>query len=223
MTNPTFFIYLHIRNDTGAVFYVGKGTRTQRKQYQRAYVKERRNSHWQNITAKTAYEVVLHSEFWTEQDAFEMEKALIAEYRRVHDGGSLCNMTLGGEGHCGIIVSDELREKRRINSSGPRSAEWIASVRKARYKGGNGGVVKKGDKLPAWWRERIASAVTGSANHMSGRTGASHPASRKVFDRITGIEYVSISDAAARTGFKMKTLYNWLSGHRVNPTGMEFA
>ena len=34
----TYFIYVHRRDDTNEVFYVGKGTRTQTKQYSRAYV-----------------------------------------------------------------------------------------------------------------------------------------------------------------------------------------
>lgn len=45
MTN-SFYTYLHRRNDTGQVFYVGKG------KGQRAHDKYKRSAHWKRIVAK---------------------------------------------------------------------------------------------------------------------------------------------------------------------------
>lgn len=83
--------------------------------------------------------------------------------------------------------------------------------------------VMKGDKLPKRWRKNIAAAKMGRRNPMYGRFGADHPNSRKVVDRVTGNSYDSVQIAAAKHGVKMKTLYNWLSGHRPNPTTLEFS
>jgi hypothetical protein len=43
----SFYVYEHIRNDVGAIFYVGKGSR------KRAFLYGKRNQHWQNIVAKS--------------------------------------------------------------------------------------------------------------------------------------------------------------------------
>ena len=42
-------------------------------------------------------------------------------------------------------------------------------------------------------------------------------------DRESGATFDSVQIAAEKLGYKMKTLYNWLSGHRKNPTSLEFA
>jgi hypothetical protein len=72
---------------------------------------------------------------------------------------------------------------------------------------------------------RLKKSITkiGILNPMHSKTGAEHPMSRKVRDSATGDVYDSVQIAADATGQKMKTLYNWLSGHRKNPTTLEFA
>lgn len=72
-------------------------------------------------------------------------------------------------------------------------------------------------------RRKKAITKMGPLNPMYGKTGAQHPNSRRVRDRSTGIVFDSVLIAAEARGFKMKTLYNWLSGHRPNPTTLEFA
>lgn len=72
---------------------------------------------------------------------------------------------------------------------------------------------------------RMKKSVTkvGSLNPMFGKTGAAHPNSRKVINKETGDVYDSVSIAADALGVKLKTLYNWLSGHRKSPLPLEFA
>ena len=72
-------------------------------------------------------------------------------------------------------------------------------------------------------RKKKSVTKIGSLNPMYGKTGGKHPNSRKVIDRSTGVIYDSVQIAADSLGHKMKTLYNWLSGHRPNPTSLEFA
>lgn len=62
----------------------------------------------------------------------------------------------------------------------------------------------------------------GSHNSMYGKRGAETGTARKVLNVKNGKIYESVSEAAITIGYKMKTLYNWLSGHRKNPTDMRF-
>lgn len=213
------YVYVHRKADTGQVFYVGKGTIKRGRRIERPYERTSRNQWWQRVVSKHGFLVELIASCLTDQESQRLERELIAFYGRK----ALVNMTDGGDGHAGIIVSEELRRKRSINSRGKRSPAWVEAIRIARKNGGNGGVVKHGDHLPQSWCDAIAKGQRGPNNYMRGRVGALHPNSRKVVDRHTGQTFDSVLLAAEHRGVKMKTLYNWLSGHRPNPTALEFA
>ena len=218
MIEREFFTYLHRRSDSGAVFYVGKGT-AKRGRCERAYERSNRSKWWRNVAEKHGVTIEIVARFGNEEEAHSHERSLIAQYGRKN----LVNLTDGGEGCCGINPSPEARAKLSAAAKRPRSAAWIKSIRTARKNGGNGGVVRRGDKLPESWRTAISIGQSGPNNYMRGKTGAAHPNSRKVRDRTTGTTYDSVQIAADALGHKMKTLYNWLSGHRQNPTSLEFA
>lgn len=208
------YVYVHRRTDDGRIFYVGKGSHPDR-----ATERSSRNRYWHAIVAKHGLTVEIVARFETDALSQQMERDLIAWYGRAN----LANLTDGGDGCAGIVPTAEARRKLSEHAKKPRSAAWVASIREARKGGGNGGVVKRGDKLPAEWCASIAATKRGKANPMHGRTGAAHPNSRKVRDRATGAVFDSVLQAADAKGCKMKTLYNWLSGHRPNPTTLEFA
>ena len=93
-----FYVYEHIRGDTGEVFYVGKGRAG------RARKMTRSNQHHQNIVIKMQRDgetvsVRLVRENIPEPCAFSLERALIAV--RKARGAPLVNRTEGGEGSCG--------------------------------------------------------------------------------------------------------------------------
>lgn len=88
-----FYIYLHSRNDTGEVFYIGKGSK------RRAWSHKNRNPHWKHIVDKHGYQVAIHSHQDTESESFDAEKLLISEYRK--NGAKIVNMTDGGDGVSG--------------------------------------------------------------------------------------------------------------------------
>ena len=213
------YVYIHKKADTGAVFYVGKGTVRERKKsidYERANCASSRSPYWENTVKKHGLLVNIVASFKSDADSQIFEKLLIAEYGREN----LVNLTDGGDGHCGISVSKELRAKRSENAKGERSAVWIESIRKARKDGGNGGVVKKGDKLPDSWKRNISNSVKGKNNSQYGKVTA---AARQVVDIETGDKFNSVTSAADSIGLKMKTLYNKLNGHRPNNTNLRFA
>lgn len=119
MTN--FYVYVHTRNDTGEVFYVGKGSG------RRAFVRGRteRSQYWTRIAAKHGFTALILERFQNEDDAFCMERYLIASYNALCK--SLVNHTLGGEG-----TSGPCSEEKRLKLLGKkRSAESIQRMRDA--------------------------------------------------------------------------------------------
>ena len=94
----TFYTYLHCKPD-GSIFYVGKGMGD------RATTKENRNRYWKRTENKYGYEVKIIAYWETENEAFEHEKQLIAEYKAL--GIKLVNLTNGGEGSAGYRWTDE--------------------------------------------------------------------------------------------------------------------
>jgi len=223
------YIYAHYRKDSGQLFYIGKGTdysgpRGRHWNFYRSKSLHNRTKLWNNIVAKSdGYTIKILAICQDEEYSFLIEKLLIKYFGRINNKtGILSNMTDGGEGACGTIASEETRKKLSRNASRARSDKWIKAIRIARKNGGNGGVVKLGDKLPESWRKNIAATKGGMRNPMWGRTGKSHPMARAVVDVVSGKEYSTVQIAADSTQIKMKTLYNMLSGHRHNRTTMRF-
>jgi len=103
-------VYRHIRLDTNEVFYIGIG-----KNEKRAYqVHNRRNIYWRNIVKKTDYKVEITHKDICYEEACSIEQYLISFYGRSNlNQGSLCNLTDGGEGCLGLIVSEKTKEKFR--------------------------------------------------------------------------------------------------------------
>lgn len=228
MIKPTFYIYLHRRVDNGEVFYVGKGTRTSLKKYQRAYYTKNRNNIWRAITAKTNYTVEVLVDFFNEQDAFEMECDLIKLHKRKQDGGSLSNLTAGGEGHYGYSPTEKTREKLRAlvaNGKHPNYGKKLSdeTCRKKSESMRLSDKNLKGKSLPDWWKQKIANTKQGSDNPMYGKTGIKHPNSKPVIHIKAGIFFENVTEASDWYGIKIGTLYNMLKGINKNRTPLEFA
>lgn len=102
-------VYLHRRNDTNEVFYVGIGN-TER----RAYSKSSRNKYWKNIVQKCNYTITITHKDISWEEACSIEKYLISFYKQY--GKSLVNKNEGGEGNLGYVFSEESRKK--ISESG---------------------------------------------------------------------------------------------------------
>ena len=160
------YVYQHRRRDTGEIFYVGKGTLREGENIYWRADGDHNNIAWRRIVTKSGkpiVEILAHS--LTDAAAQALEMSLIAKIgRRNLKAGPLVNFTNGGDGHHGLIASAALRAKRSANAKLPRSAAWIASMRAARKKTGNCGLVKKGDTLPDWWRQRISIGMIGNKN-----------------------------------------------------------
>jgi hypothetical protein len=98
-----YYTYVHIRNDTNTIFYVGKGSGA------RFLWKYKRKNLWEKIVKKHGYTAHIVSYWNTEEEAFAHEKQLIQEYRG--DGLLLANFTGGGDGISGYRFTREQKEK----------------------------------------------------------------------------------------------------------------
>lgn len=123
------YVYRHIRLDKNVPFYIGIGS-DEDGEYKRAYCDyaDGRNYYWNNIVAKTNYsvEIMLDNISW--EDACNKEKEFISLYKRRKDGGTLANLTLGGDGQLGMIpwnfgkeTSEETKKKQSLKKIGKPS------------------------------------------------------------------------------------------------------
>lgn len=98
-----FYIYRHIRLDTNAPFYIGKGVNN------RASVVLGRNKYWTNIVNKYGFKSEIMIDNLTEEEALQKEQYFIKLYKDIN----LCeaNITLGGEGVTGLQHSDKTKAK----------------------------------------------------------------------------------------------------------------
>lgn len=125
-----FYVYILFRLDTGAPFYVGKGCRDRQSATLR---EDRRNKHKQSIIEKMRalnldVPAIRIADGISEDQAFEIEIALIAAIGRRRDCGPLANMTDGGEGPSGFTHTAEARQK--ISEAGRRRVLSPATLEK---------------------------------------------------------------------------------------------
>ena len=139
-----FYAYIHARPD-GTPFYVGKGTGPRHHRF------EERSEWHKRIVAKCGgQENILVGTYpvSSEEFAFELEIGLIKTLRRM--GYTLCNLTTGGEGAAGVVVSQATRQKiSALHKGRVQSAEWVE--RRA--------AAKRGVPFPEGARARVASSL----------------------------------------------------------------
>lgn len=114
------YVYRHIRLDKNEPFYIGIGSDLQ---YKRAYqIKTRRNHIWHKIASKTEIEIEILFDDLTYEKAIAKEIEFIALYGRINKGnGILCNLTDGGEGTLGLVVSEETKKKNSERFKGEKN------------------------------------------------------------------------------------------------------
>jgi len=160
-------VYHHKRLDNNNIFYIGIG-----KDEKRAISLSGRSKHWFNIKNKCGfeYQIILSDIPW--EEAVSWEKYLIGLYGRKDVGtGVLINLTDGGEGALGMVMSEEARQKMSK--------------------------VHKGKIISEEQRKIMSKQSAGSNNPMYGRTGDSHPmfgkthteeARKKISERFKGVK-----------------------------------
>jgi len=168
-----FCVYEHIRPDTNAIFYVGKGS------LRRAHSKHRRNKHWNSIVAKAGgYSVRLVADGIEEDLSFLVEMERIDQLKRM--GLKLANKTDGGEGPSGLRHTDEAKRKIAEAQMGEKhwtfghvfTEEQRANLRAARAKlvftdeiRAKISAAGQGRKMSQEFCEKISKAKSGRNNH----------------------------------------------------------
>lgn len=122
-----FYVYALFRPWDGSPFYVGKGSgdRAGRHLRQGDRHKNRRLAAILRRATSDGLEIpiVIVRNALAEAEAFETEKALIAAIGRLQSG-PLVNLTDGGEGPAGMIITESVKAKLRAAHAGkPLSAE----------------------------------------------------------------------------------------------------
>lgn len=229
-----YYLYRHIRLDKNEPFYIGIGTKRNRNhyrhntEYERAFSKSSRSVLWQNVVSKTEYQV----EILFESDNYDFIKEKEVEFiflyvRRDCCGGSLVNLTDGGEGTKGIVYSEEYKNNHSKIFSGENHPNWGKTLSEETKRRKSESMKKsdkslKGKKLPEWWCKKISGAVKGENNVMYGRTGAKHPNSKKIEDINTKEVYESITEAAKSTIYSMKYVASMIKGDKPNKTNLRY-
>jgi hypothetical protein len=175
-----FYVYEHLRLDTGACFYVGKGSNGRCKTH------AGRNSWWRSIVAKHGFEYKIRLTTESEELAFLAEQELIDQHRKL--GHTLVNMTDGGEGMSGYKMPPEIVEKRAAKLRGVKRPDISARMkgmpkseahRKALSK------AKTGTRASDETRRKLSLASKGRVSSMLGKTHKPE-SKRKISEAIKG-------------------------------------
>lgn len=158
--NSNTCVYLH-KKPNGDIFYVGIGNP------KRPYWKYRKNPHWMNIVKKYPnyiIEVIAQNVDW--DSACSIEKELILKYKRKCDGGILANVTLGGDGVRGRIVTKEQRAILSRKSTGNKNSLGIKHTEEARK---NMSLAHMGKKMNSETKIKISLRHKGRSGRESDR------------------------------------------------------
>ena len=193
------YVYRHIRLDKNQPFYIGIGSD---ENYYRSNSKSDRNTYWKRIVAKTDYDIDIILDDLTWEDACEKEKEFIKLYGRFQFGGLLCNMTDGGEGGLGVVVSEETREKKReisknIGISAETREKMAAKLR--------------GRPLPEWQKKLLSDAAK---NRKRKTDWCNKPIEQYDLNGNFIKEYESLTIAANELGANVSNICAVLNGRR---------
>jgi hypothetical protein len=109
-----YYVYKHIIEETGEVFYVGRGKNN------RAWEKGGRNEYWKRIVGKYGRIVEIIRENLELQESKNLEIEFIAQYK------PRANFTIGGDGTNGYKFDlDFVKERNQKNKDLWKNEEWV--------------------------------------------------------------------------------------------------
>lgn len=122
------YLYIHKRNDTNNVFYVGIGTKySHNKDYSRAKTIKGRNKIWQSIIKKTDYSILIKLETDDYSIVKDEEINLIKIYGQIiNNTGTLANITKGGDGCLGYRNEKLFKSVFLYTKNGEYYKEFVA-------------------------------------------------------------------------------------------------
>ena len=109
-----YYVYKHTIEETGEVFYVGRGKNN------RAWDRHGRNAYWKKIVNKYKYLVEVVKEELGLEESKILEIELIAEFK------PRANFTKGGDGTAGYKFDPEfVKERNQKNKDLYKDEEWV--------------------------------------------------------------------------------------------------
>jgi len=110
------YVYRHTKLGTSEVFYIGIGSSAG---YFRAHTPHGRSKWWNRVIEKYGYEVEILATNLNREEACDIEIILIDWYKRKDCcGGTLVNLTDGGEGTLGLVKTACQIEKWKASNKG---------------------------------------------------------------------------------------------------------
>ena len=206
-----FYVYLHVKESDGTVFYVGKGTKFR---WSRVYD---RTQHWKNTAIKHGVICKIVAHDLSAEEALVLEKKLIASYgRQDQKTGCLVNLTDGGEGVVNYVWTEEHRKK--ISEAGmgkrhtPEAKEKIRQANVGRTFSAQTIKLMSDARKGIPWTEAQRKACECRVN----------PRSRKVLCVQTGTVYNNASEAAKSLSMDVSNLIKVCNGKRKQYRGFNF-
>jgi hypothetical protein len=222
------YLYRHIRLDKNEPFYIGIGSDLEYKRANETNA-DRRNNIWKKISSKTNIEIEILLDNLTWEQACEKEKEFICLYGRIDKGtGILANLTDGGDGTIGILVSKEKREIMSNRFKGENNPMYGRKLSKESIEKGK----LKRIGIPAWNKgktniysesclKKMSESRIGQKAWNKGMTNVNGIGMAKlVIDLETGIYYESARLAAIAKNMKHSTLKSMLNGTNKNSTSL---
>lgn len=209
-----YYVYRHVRLDTGRPFYYGKGRDV------RAWSKGNRNQYWHNIVKSAGYRVELLWINLTEDEALAKEMLLI-KVNRVF-GFAEANLTSGGESP----KHSELTKKK------------ISEIVRKQFE--NGRHIRR-EPLTEEQKKKMSLArmgtpgIRGEKSHLFGKTGDQNlfygkkhteetlaKIKKRVIDTACGFVWDSCKEASDVYSINYTQLSCMLAGSRKNRTTLRY-
>lgn len=208
-----YYCYRHIRTDKNEPFYIGISESKPRYKsnsevdiYKRAFSKQR-SKFWKSV-AKNGYRVEIFFESENKNDVIEKEIEFIQIYGLRSDGGTLVNMTYGGE-H--TVLSEESKKaiSKRMMGNKNSLGKKLSEEQKIKLSEANKGRVpwSYGKKMSKEFCEKISKSKKGMTISEKHRLNLlnSKPNCKSIVCLNTGFNYKSISDCV-RIMFNMNNV-----------------
>ena len=232
----SYYLYRHIRLDTGEPFYVGIGTKnkkhiTVKSEYKRAYCKHYENSIWKNIVSKTEYEVEILLESNDYEFIKQKEIEFIALYGRKNlNRGILCNLTDGGEGVTGKVHTDEWKKNHSNKMKGRQGLKGAShpnygiplseDIKRKISESQKGRIFSDEHKFNISKALLENNSLKGENNPMFGKKCGDSTRAIKVIDILSLRIFECKIEAAESIGVKPETLSGYLSRKNPNKTNI---
>jgi hypothetical protein len=219
------YVYRHIRLDKNIPFYIGLGTDSN---YSRAHQTKSRNQHWHNVVNNSEYRVEVMLDDLSFEEACAKEIELISLYGRVDTcGGSLVNLTNGGEGtlgwrhEIGYWTGKTLPESMRNNLS--RVAKLRVGEKNHFYGKHHSEETKEklrqfrlGSNIQEETKLKIKESLKNSEAFKNRiqilKFGSNNPMSKKVINTDTNEIYENLRIASEITGINYAKLKSYCQG-----------